>query len=260
MIKKRSSWQIFLAVHRALVIREFQGRFGKQKMGYFWAFADPLMMVFVMVMIRTARAGDTVSSYDIAVFLTIGIVLFNVFRNVLGQSLGVFDANKGLFTYKQVKPFDAYLARFVVEIFMFFVVTAFFLFIGVYFDYDLHVKNINGVILAELWFMVFVFGLVFLCAVLSTFFETFAKILRVLSLPLFLLSGIFFTAQELPPEVREILLYNPLFHFMEMLHGNFFVVMNTDYVDYQYMILWTIIPFFAGLWIYRRSEKKIVMA
>lgn len=76
--------------------------------------------------------------------------------------------------------------------------------------------------------------------------------------PLLFASAVFYTVDSLPTYLREIILYNPLVHFMEMLHGNYFHVLDTRYVDYMYMTYWTVIPLFLGLYLYTKSEKNII--
>jgi len=57
---------------------------------------------------------------------------------------------------------------------------------------------------------------------------------------------------------KEILLYNPLVHFMEMIHGNYIYELDDRFVDYKYMLLWTIIPLFMGMSLYMKLEKRII--
>jgi len=40
--------------------------------------------------------------------------------------------------------------------------------------------------------------------------------------PLFFTSGIFFTAEMIPSEIRQYLLYNPLLHMIEIVRSAFF--------------------------------------
>ncbi|MEA2091568.1 MAG: hypothetical protein U9O83_04275, partial [Campylobacterota bacterium] len=75
---------------------------------------------------------------------------------------------------------------------------------------------------------------------------------------LLFVSTLMYTVDSLPPVLREIILYNPLVHFIEMIHGNYFAVLDTKYVDYEYMFYWTFVPLFLGLYFYARSEKKII--
>jgi capsular polysaccharide transport system permease protein len=76
--------------------------------------------------------------------------------------------------------------------------------------------------------------------------------------PLLFISALMYTVDSLPPSLREIILYNPLVHFIEMIHGNYFIVLDTKYVDYEYMFYWTIVPLFLGLFLYRKAQYKIV--
>ena len=57
-----------------------------------------------------------------------------------------------------------------------------------------------------------------------------------------------------------MLLYNPLVHFMEMIHGNFLYDYDDRYVDYSYMALWTLPTLFVAIWLYILLERKIISA
>ena len=45
---------------------------------------------------------------------------------------------------------------------------------------------------------------------------------------------------------------------MEWIHGSYIVTLDTRYVDISYMIEWTVIPLFLGLWLYTKSEGKFL--
>ena len=45
---------------------------------------------------------------------------------------------------------------------------------------------------------------------------------------------------------------------MELIHGSYFSALHTEYVDYTYMLFWTLVPMFAGLYLYRRAEEGII--
>lgn len=172
--------------------------------------------------------------------------------------MDAFNANKALFSYKQVKPIDTIFARTMVEFLVITVVTVLFIFVGLYMGYDLSIKNFPMVVFALLWFILFGIGLGVFFAVIVTFFDNFKKIVNLIFLPMLFLSGLFYTVESLPSQARDIILYNPIIHFVEMIHGNYFEVLDTYYVDYQYMFLWTFVPLFFGLWLYRGVEKKVI--
>ena len=257
---KRASFTIFKAVIHALVLREIQTRFGSQKLGYLWAIVDPMAQIIVFAAIKEILHSGALPGIDYPVFLATGFLAYNLFRSITTRSMEAFNANRGLFVYKQVKPFDTLVARAIVEILVMSVATIIFICIGLYFDFNIEVKDFNMVIFAVLWLIIFGFGLGLLFAVLGTFFENFKKIINLLFLPLFFISGLFYTVESLPPIARDILLFNPIIHFIELIHGSYFATLNTNYVNYEYMIFWTLFPLFFGLWLYRRSEKKILMS
>lgn len=255
---KRSSFTIFKSVIFALFLREIQTRFGTQKLGYVWMILDPLSMVIIFSIMKTATASSSMPGIDYPVFLASGLLTYNFFRNVMMGSMNAFSANKALFSYKMVKPFDTLVSRFFVEFLIFSVATMAFVSFGLYFGMDMAVKDINMLLFAILWLGIFGFAMGLLFAVIATFYETFGKILQYISMPLFFLSGLFYTVDSLPQMAQKIVLYNPVINFIELIHGSFFLALDTRYVDYTYMMYWTIVPLFIGLFFYIRSEKKIL--
>jgi len=43
-----------------------------------------------------------------------------------------------------------------------------------------------------------------------------------------------------------------------MIHGYWIDALDDRFVDYRYMLLWTVTPLFVGLWLYQRLEKRII--
>ena len=255
---KRSSFTIFISVVSALFLREVQVRFGTQRLGYLWGIIDPLFRIIIFSAIKTLTVSSSMPGIDYPVFLASGFLAFNFFMSVMMGSIHAFNANKALFNYKQVKPFDTLVSRFFVEFLVLSMAILTFIGFGLYFHLDIAVKNVNMVLLAILWLGVFAFSIGLLFSVIATFYETFAKIMGYISMPLFIGSGLIYTVDSLPPIAQKIILYNPVVHFMELIHGSYFRVLDTRYVDYTYMMYWTIIPLFIGLFFYIRSEKKIL--
>lgn len=255
---KRSSFQIFSSVIQALFLREIQTRFGSKKLGYFWAIFDAMIMVLIFAGLKSAISENALPGLDFPVFLASGFLAFFLWKNIVNKSLGAFSSNAALFNYVQVKPIDTIITRFLIEILVSSMATLVFLFIGLYIGLDVSIKNFNMVIFAVVWFALFGFSIGLFSAVVGTFYETYTKIIQVLMTPLLFISALMYTVDSLPPLLREIILYNPLVHFIEMIHGNYFHSLNTQYVDYEYMFYWTFIPLFLGLYFYTKAEKKII--
>ncbi|WP_304544104.1 ABC transporter permease [Sulfurimonas microaerophilic] len=255
---KRTSFAIFKSVVIALFLREVQTRFGTKKMGYFWAIFDAMLMVLIFAGLKSAISDNSMPGIDFPVFLATSFLAFFLWKNIVSKSMSAFSANQALFAYRQVKPFDTIVTRVILEILVSSVATLVFLAIGVYFEFDIAIKDFNMVMFAVVWLCVFGFGLGLMSAVFAYFYETFGKIMNIIMTPLLFVSALMYTVDSLPPVLREIILYNPLVHFIEMIHGFYFHALDTQYVDYEYMIYWTLLPLFIGLFFYTKSEKRIL--
>jgi capsular polysaccharide transport system permease protein len=256
-LKSRSSWEIQKSVIYALFLREVSVRFSAGKIGYFWVIFEPLMQIFIFVLVKMLLFG-TKSPLDYSVFITIGFVAFNLFRHILDRSMSAFAGNKGLYAYKQVKPIDGLIARILVEVLISSIIATIFIIVGLYLNRDMSVENIGMVIIGFIWLIIFSFGLGLFVSVISVFFESFSKLVKLILSPLMFISAVFYSMQNMPQTLQQLLYYNPLAHFIEMIHDNYFYVLNDDFVDYEYMLIWTIVPLYIGLWLYRKLEKGII--
>jgi capsular polysaccharide transport system permease protein len=257
-MKSRTSFAIFKSSVFALFLREMYDSVGIKKIGYFWLFFDILFTVLIFVGLRGYLKGVNIPGLDFIVFLTINLMAFYFFKTTVKLLTNSLSASKNLFDYKQIKPIDVIFSKFLFNFFIRILATFVLMFIGYYFEFDMEVKNFNLVLLSVIWLSIFSLGIGILSAVLATFFDFYKKMYGYMMLPLMFTSAVFYTVESLPTMLRELIVYNPLVHFMEMLHGSYFYVLDTRYVDYMYMTYWTIIPFFIGLFLYTKSEKNII--
>jgi len=263
-LKKQKGWQKQKTVLDALFLRELKARFTSGQAGLFWTFFQPFFMVFLFVTMHVIMHGSDTNSnsaIEYGIFIALSFTSFFLFRDLLTKSSGAFRANKALFIYRQVKPIDTLIARLMVESFIMGVVILGFVILAVYFDLISPPKNLIMVTLGYLWLTIFGFGIGLIIAVANTFYDVVGKIVGFLNLPLLFLSALFYSIESIAktnPEAAQMLLYNPIVHFMEMIHGFYFYDLDDRYVDYNYMALWTATTLFIGLWLYINLERKIV--
>jgi capsular polysaccharide transport system permease protein len=253
----RSSWQVQKSVIYALFLREVNVRFSAGKLGYFWVIFEPLLQISIFVAVKVMLFG-TNSSLDYPVFITLGFVGFNFFRHIVDQSMGAFSANKGLYAYKQVKPIDTIISRVLVEFLVTSIIVCIFILLGLYFNFDMDVQNLGMLLLGFIWLTLFSVGFGLFTAILSTFYDSLKKIIKLVLSPLMFVSAVFYSMQDMPQALQDLIYYNPLAHFIELLHSSYFTVLNDNFIDYTYMLLWTIIPLYIGLWSYSHLEKRII--
>ncbi|SFV58535.1 Capsular polysaccharide ABC transporter, permease protein KpsM [hydrothermal vent metagenome] len=254
---KRSSWQVQKSVIYALFLREVNVRFSAGKLGYFWVIFEPLIQIFIFVTVKVMLFGGN-SNIDYPVFITLGFVAFNLFRHIINRSMTTFKSNKGLYAYKQVKPIDGLIARVLVEILITTIIAIIFISVGLYLGFDMHVESLDMLIISFIWLIIFSFGFGLLVGVVGFFYDSIKKVVKLVLSPLMFVSAIFYSMQDMPQTLQDLLYYNPLVHFMELIHSSYFYVLDDGYVDYGYLILTTVAPLYMGLWLYQKFEKGII--
>jgi len=233
-------------------------RLSQSHFGLFWTFFQPFFQVTIFIIVKVFLFSRSSDNFDFAVFLALSFSAYFMFRNIVIKALGAFSANKGLFVYKQVKPIDTIVARLLMEIFISGVVILIFVAIGFYFNFDMNVQNLTMVALGYLWLVVFAFSIAIFLSILNSYSSMVVNIVNLIFTLLIFVSALFYTVDMLAPDLQAFILLNPLTHFMEMIHGAYFYTLDDKHVDYVYMLLWTIIPLYAGLWFYIKLEQRII--
>ena len=258
-LKARGGLQVMHASIRALLLRELQTRFGQYRLGYLWVFLEPLLTIGIMVVLFGTVMQRTLPGMDYSVFLINGIIPFFMFRTGVTLAISATESNRGLFSYRPVKPIDALLARNILEFLLKFTAYIAFTAAFVWFGYSISFEQIPQ--LLGYWSLLFIFmmacSLIFV--VIGDFSKELNKFLSVFFLILYFLSGILYSIHIIPAEYREYLLYNPLIHIFELMrHAVAPSYSLVPGISLSYFIVWMIISLFIGLLLYKRFERHMV--
>ncbi|NNH76596.1 ABC transporter permease [Acinetobacter sp. ANC 5380] len=258
-LKARGGLQVMHASIRALLLRELQTRFGQYRLGYLWVFLEPLLTIGIMVVLFGTVMQRTLPGMDYPVFLINGIIPFFMFRTGVTLAISATESNRGLFSYRPVKPIDALLARNVLEFLLKFTAYIAFTAAFVWFGYSISFEQIPQ--LLGYWSLLFIFmlacSLIFI--VIGDFSKELNKFLSVFFLILYFLSGILYSIHIIPVEYREYLLYNPLIHIFELMrHAVAPSYSLVPGISLSYFIIWMIVSLFIGLLLYKRFERHMV--
>lgn len=218
----RESLDIMWRVMFAIMIRESRTRYGSSNIGYTWALIDPLIELAVLLAAFTALGRTSPIPVPLSVFLMLGIVPFYLFRTCIGRGASAVSANLGLISYPQVMPADVVLARVLLEIATTLVVFVLFVF-GLYMligiSPAMFVGDPTGLLMALLSLIYFAVGAAFFSSSLSRVLPVWQNIWGYLSRPIWFLSGVFFTLQELPQGARQYMIYNPIAQQLEWIRS-----------------------------------------
>ncbi|WP_252151593.1 ABC transporter permease [Acinetobacter terrestris] len=244
---------------RALILRELQTRFGQYRLGYLWIFLEPLLTIGALVVLLGTIRERAAPGIEYEIFLINGIIPFFMFRTGIMQGMGSVESNKGLFTYRLVKPVDALIARNILEFLLKFTAYISFSAIFLWFGYAMSFDNILQLLSYWLILFIFMFGCSLVFLIIATFSREISKVLSLLFLIIYLTSGIIYSIHIIPPQYQALLLYNPLIHIFELMrHAVAPSYALVHGISLSYVILWTIFTLFIGLLLYKQFERGMV--
>ena len=255
----RTPWQVTRSVWYAMFMREAISRTMADRMGWFWMIAEPMAFTLIMVGIRSFIRGDRfIVNADFIPWMITGLMGFFLIREGMLRGLGAVNANTALFAYRQVQPVDPVLVRTALEgllrsfIFLLFIAGA--LMLGV------DMKPDNAITAMAWWFSLWSLGLGLglITSVAGTLVPEVGTVVRMLSLPLLILSGVIFPLNNLPHWLLEYLMYNPIVHGLELLRAGFFegyVVIHGTSATYFWMF--TLSALALGLLMHVRFKERL---
>lgn len=242
----------------ALILREMTTRYGRSAGGYVWAFLEPVAFILMFTAIFMQIARDPMLGTSFALFFATGVIAFTIYRDIADFTSSAVLFNKPLFTYPSVRALDAVMARFVLQ-FLTLLVVATVVFVAIFMIDDI-VPNLDfePLLFATLLAALTGLGVGVLNCTLFVFSQTWMRIFGVFNRPLFLISGVFFTPESLPAEIRDIVLLNPLVHIVSLMRMGFYPAYDAVHVNYPFMIAVPVLTITAGLILLWKLEGRLI--
>jgi capsular polysaccharide transport system permease protein len=255
----RSPLQIATGVWHALLMREALRRLFPSRAAWAWLLVEPLFHAFYLTLIYTVIKVRSVGGIDTVVWLLSGLMGFFLFSRTAAQVGSALTANRPLFTYRQVKPFDTLLVRALLEGAVMVVIMT-----SIFFGASLfgHVFAPDAPLLVLLafvsaWLIGFGWGVI--VAIINDLVPELGNLLDLLSRPLYLISGVIFPLALLPQQMREWLMVNPLAHVLENIRLGFaphYHAVPEATTTYPYLAALVLI--FIGLSLTKKFEWKVL--
>jgi len=259
MASARTPAVITLSVWKALFLREAVSRISTGRAAWLWLLLEPLIHIGVLLIIFIIFRMRTVGGIDTTVWLMVGMMAFLTFRRTATQSQNAVDSNRGLFTYRQVKPVDTVLVRAVLEGFLAMIVAlilfcaaAFWGASGLPYDPLSLLEAFLG-----LWLLGLGFGLI--TSVAGDLIPEVGNVIGFIMTPMYFASGVIFPVAQAPQPYRDWLLLNPILHGLESARLAFSPYYNAApnlSIAYLYGFALTLI--FLGLILHVRFSAKLV--
>lgn len=212
----------------ALVLRETRATFGTSQIGYLWAIITPAASIGILVFVFSVAGRQAPFDSSFALFFATGILTLEYFSKLSGSLMNTFEANKALLTYPLIKETDTLFARFLL------ISATYLLVMGVLYgcltllglaQQPAYPEQLMAAFLAT---GILGFGFGVTNAVIVSLWESWRHIEKILTRPLFLISGVFYIPSHLPPSVNSFLSWNPVLHLVEWFRCGYY----PNYPDY----------------------------
>ncbi|ORE95523.1 ABC transporter permease [Acuticoccus yangtzensis] len=245
----------------SVAMREAQTRNVESPVGVFSMVLEPVAMltmmtiIFTYVRLRTGGMGDY-----IMVFLMTGIVPLSVFRSSVTGGDRTYNRMKRLLVLPNMQPIDLVIGGILLQLLA---MMGLYTLITFFFHYFYGTDTPEYFWLSMLPAMgncCIAFGFCMLNMVIKLYFKFWGTLFGILTGPLNIVSGMFFTAETLPPAMLKYLYYNPFMHSTELTRSFYFPEYTSHFFDIYYYGGWCAGGIVVGLLLERAYRYRLLHA
>ncbi|WP_044529297.1 ABC transporter permease [Herbaspirillum sp. B65] len=233
-----------LVRHRSLLVqmtkREVVGRYKGSALGVAWSFFNPIFMLVVYTIVFSQifksrwGSGDDESQTQFAVVLFVGMIVLNLFSEVINRAPHLIVQNVN-FVKKVVFPLEILpLVSLGAAVFHGLISLSVLLLAFVTFNGYLHWTLIFTP-LVLLPFLLVIAGLTWILAALGVFLRDLGQTVTIATTVLTFLSPVFYPIDAVPGKLRTLIMMNPLTFIIEQARN---------------VLIWGRLPDWSGLAIY----------
>lgn len=257
MLKRYLNTVEFVAgtVRRELALRR-QGVL----LGSVWPLAVAVMTVALYAVIFSRLMGSRLPSgggvYDYVIYLCAGMLVWNVFSEVISKSVTMLIDNAGLI--KKVKFGHLAIPLTVVVMAVYNALPFFLVFVGFTVlagSWHVGLMALPLVVLLAAWLAA---GIGVLLAILNVFFRDASQVLPVLLQLMFWTSPVVYPMEILPDEVRNWICWNPIARLVELSQRMALWPQKIDLWLIVYPVCFGIVVMWAARRIYNRCRSEVL--
>lgn len=241
---------------RQLVARDFKLKYKRSVLGVLWSFLNPLLMMLVQYFVFSTLFKSDIPNF--AVYLLIGVVMFNFFSEACGMSLTSILGNASLITKVYMPKYIYPLTRtassainLLISLLPLIVVCA------------LTGVRLQRATFLALFFLfclvVFCFGLGLLLSTMMVFFRDTQFLWNVISMMWMYATPIFYPESILPENIASLLPFNPLYLLLKSTRSCILDGVSPEPVRYMQCLLVALGTLLLGAAVFYRNQNKFVL-
>ncbi len=258
-MKARSAFSIQRDVVFAIFVREMISRFSTYTFGNIWLVLEPLMMMILFIVLFGARGQGAYGFTEAPIFIYTSFLTFRgLWASTMRQCASARGGARGLMEFRQVRLFDVFLARTVIEGGLFLIVGLIIALGLVWLGYDPWPDDPLRVLgyCTVLWLLAASFGM--LSCMLGSIAREVEKLVSMLTMPLLFMSAVFFPMSIVPRDYWGYLTWNPILHAMELVREAWFSNYTSPVADFGYLFAATLTCLALAMSSYRLTWRRIV--
>jgi capsular polysaccharide transport system permease protein len=258
--KEESSLREGLALQarvvRALMLREVRTLYGRHRLGYLWAFFEPITHIgFWFLLWIFVQRGHVVHDMPPLVFLSCGLIPFFCFKNVAGFVQGAIASNNALLQFPPVKQIDTVISRFLLKSTTMFVVGGALFAILIFIGVAGWPSDPLQVLIASMAMLLLGLGYGTFNCVMCNLFPVYVHFTALTSRILYFTSGLFFVPETVPTPVLNVLQWNPALHGVELFRSGWSALYKSRFATFDYLIFVALVFLLIGLLMEPRVRK-----
>ncbi|MCR5220184.1 MAG: ABC transporter permease [bacterium] len=241
----------------ALIMREVHTIYGTTRLGYLWALVHTMWQIGIFLAIRMIARVSNPHGMHILMFLLVGFGTFYMFSGCVNKCMSAVNGNKTLLTFPQVTPVDLMISRVIIVWATELVSALLFIFAGFLGGVPFYLSSVGGLIAFLLLTPLLGLGVGMTCASLAVLYPTLEQIIPMVLRIMFFISGLFFSASELPSFVLKYLWYNPMLQLIEW--GRSCLSRGYPVLDYSlvYLVSVTLCSLCVGFLFERYARRRL---
>ncbi len=244
-----------------LTLREISSRYRGSILGVFWSLLTPLFMLAVYALVfgsvlraRWEGASSDASMAEFAVILFAGLIVFQIFSDVVTRAAGLILANRNYVT-KIVFPLEILVPVALGSALFQAAVSFVVLFLFMIFVFGSIPLSALLLPVPLIPFCLIILGLSWFLASLGTYLRDIGQILGTIVTAMMFLSPIFFPLSRLPEWIQPWVLLNPIALPVEQVRN---VVIFNKGLDWQALGIYffiSLIIAYSGYWFFQKTKK-----
>ena len=258
-MQARSAFSIQKDVIFAIFLREMNARFSSYTLGNIWIILEPMLMMALFVLLFGARGRGAFGYVEPPVFILASFLPFRMlWQSPMKNNMAAMSGARGLLGFRQVRLFDVFLARSLVEAGIFLVAGTILVIGMLWLGFDALPGDplkllFYGLIL---WLFACSFGI--LACIVSDFSPEINKIIGLTTMPLMFLSAVFYPMTIIPSSLHDLFALNPLVHANELIREAWIPMYESPVAKISTLYIWTSCTMALAISSYRLRWQRMI--